>query len=353
MARVDVLQDVRDRARHEGNILHMSIGLVYDASALQHLPPSAASISVDKAKSMLLDRKPSASSLPLDSKESSSAKNEADLFRFGTLNSIMCNRTMGSNVPLPTWAEVDSPSALRDLSAASKSELEVDGIEPGLYSSSSEEESSSSSSEGSSSSSSSSDDSSEESGDESSDSESTNMDEEESVADSTAMRHGMSAPFNKPEAMMPSLINNAEDDESSFDSSSDSSSGSDDSEDSDDSTEKGEINATTILDMESADLPHVAMEYKKQTSSLSSVAAGLEDLVMTPLVKNKDDISKPSTIDDESGAWKVIVRPELSGGLFVQIRFVHGRSREKEARLLGLDPDNPSTVCLQVHVENM
>merc|ERR1712194_63563 len=88
-------------------------------------------------------------------------------------------------------------------------------------------------------------------------------------------------------------------------------------------------------------------------SSLSSVAAGLEDLVMTPLVKNKDDISKPSTIDDESGAWKVIVRPELSGGLFVQIRFVHGRSREKEARLLGLDPDNPSTVCLQVHVENM
>mmetsp|Transcript_37605 Transcript_37605/g.65975 ORF Transcript_37605/g.65975 Transcript_37605/m.65975 type:complete len:1393 (-) Transcript_37605:32-4210(-) len=362
MARVDVLQDVRDRARYEGNILHMSIGLSYDTSALQQLPPNAASVGVDTAKSMLLHRKPNASSLPLDNKEFGSAKNEADLFRFGTLNSILGNRTMGSTIPLPTWADNDSASALRDLSAANKSDLNVDGGEHGLYSSSSEDEPSSSSSGGSSSSSSS--DSSEESEDESSDSESANTSDEDSGVDNTAIGNGgfdakpAMAPIKKSEAMIPSLINNDAEDESSSDSSSDSS---DESSESDESTNKGKTNADvntkpafgTILDMETANLPQVPVQYNKQTSSSSNVAAGLEDLVMAPLVANKDDISKPSTIDDESGVWKELVRPELSGGLFVKMRFVHGRSRAEEACVLGVDPKNPSTVCLQVNVENM
>ena len=74
---------------------------------------------------------------------------------------------------------------------------------------------------------------------------------------------------------------------------------------------------------------------------------------MTPLVGSKDNINKPSNIDDESGAWKEFVKPELSGGLLVKMRFVRGRSRTKEAQLMGIDPKNPSTVCLQVHVENV
>lgn len=158
---------------------------------------------------------------------------------------------------------------------------------------------------------------------------------------------------------MPSLINNEAEDSSS-ESSSDESSGSDESSDSDDepASSRGDetgINPAkpafgNILDMDAANVP---IQYNKQTSTSSSVAAGLEDLVMAPLVSSKDDINKPSNIDEESGVWRDHVRPDLSGGLLVKMRFVYGRSREKEARLLGLDPSNPSTVCLQVHIENM
>lgn len=362
MARVDVLQDVRDRARCEGNILHMSIGLSSDTSALQQLPPSASSVSVDMAKTMLLHGKPNASSLPLDSEDMGSAKNQSELFRFGTLSNIISSRTMGSTIPLPKWADENSPSNLRDPSATNKSDHNVDQIDGGLYSSSSEDESSSSSSEGSSSSSS--DDSSEESGDESSDSDSS---DEESFAEDNGIENGgfdanllMVAPIPQQQAKVPSLINNDDGSESSSDSSSD------DDSDSDESSTKStnndvntnvEVSAKpaegNILDMGTGNLTDVAMQYSKQTSSASSVAAGLEDLVMAPLVAGKDDIAKVSSIDDESGVWKEFVRPQLSGGLFVKMRFVHGKSREKECRLLGVDPKNPSTVCLQVHLENM
>jgi len=361
MARVDVLQDVRDRARYESNILHMSIGLSNDTSSLQQLPPGAASVTVNTAKSMLLNRKPNASSLPLDSKEFGSAKQEEDLFRFGTLNNILCNRSTGCASPLPKWADTDSPSDLRDPSAVSK--LDLNGEEGGLYSSSSEEESSSSSSDGSSSSSGS--DSSDESEDDSSDSESSSSIEDSDVDNAVVGNGGFDAtpimdPPVKSEAMVPPLISNESEDESSSDSSGDDSDESSESDD-DDATDKGKTNADTnmkpavgtILDMETANNLAQIPQYDKQTSSSSSVAAGLEDLVMAPLVANKDNIAKPSSIDDESGVWKEFVRPELSGGLFVKMRFVHGRSRAKEARVLGLDPKNPSTVCLQVHVENL
>jgi len=362
MGRVDVLQDVRDRARYEGNILHMSVGLSHDTSAIQQLPSSAASVSVNSAKSILLHHKPNASSLPLDNKEFGSTKNEADQFRFGTLSNILGNRTRGSTIPLPTWADDDSPSALRDPSAASTSDLNIDRKEGGLYSSSSEDDTSSSS-DGSSSSSSS--DSSEESGDEGSDSESTNTSDEDSDDDNIDIENGgfgnmpAMAPIKTSQAVLPSLINDEAEDESSSNSSGDSSS--DESSDREESTNKGNASADadtkpavgTILDMDTASLSQATTQLNKQTRSLSTIAAGLEGLVMTPLVAGKDDITKPSTIDDESGAWKELVRPDLSGGLFVKMRYVHGRSRAKEARVLGLDPKNPTTVCLQVHVENM
>mmetsp|Transcript_25298 Transcript_25298/g.48335 ORF Transcript_25298/g.48335 Transcript_25298/m.48335 type:complete len:1384 (+) Transcript_25298:115-4266(+) len=363
LARVDVLQDVRDRARYECNTLHLSVGLSYDTSALQQTPPSASSVGVDSAKSMLLHPKPNASSLPLDSKEFGSAKNEADQFRFGTLSNILGNRTMGSPIPLPAWADDNSPSALRDPSAVNKSDLNVDGNEGGLYSSSSEDDSSTSSGGSSSSSSS---DSSEESGDESSDSESTDSSDDESDVDNTAIGTGgfganlVVAPFKTSETLVPSLINNEAEDESSSDSSNDDDSEeSSESDNSDESFNEDTSNADmkpvvgTILDMDTTLLSQAPMQLNKQTSSSSTVAAGLEGLIMAPLIADKDDITKPSTIDDESGVWKELVRPELSGGLFVKMRFVHGRSRANEAHVLGVDPKNPSTVCLQVHVENM
>jgi AP-3 complex subunit beta len=160
-------------------------------------------------------------------------------------------------------------------------------------------------------------------------------------------------------SIVPSLINNEADDESSSDSSSDDSD--DSSETSDDkSTSDVDVNVDTtkkhsvgtILDMDIANNSHV-MQFNKLSSSSSGVAEGLEDLVMAPIVANRDDIKRPTSIDDESGAWKEFVRPELSGGLYVKMRFVRGGSRVREAQIMGLDPKTPCTVCLQVHIENM
>lgn len=371
MGRVDVLQDIRDRSRYESNVLHMSIGLSHDTSALQSLPGNAVSISVENARSMLLHGKPTASSLPLDGKEFGSVKNETDLFRFGTLSSIVGHRTGGSNMSLPKWADADSPSSLRDPMAPKPDEIIGEGglDSGGLYSSSSEEDSSSDDDSSSSSSESSSDDS-DDSDDDSSDSESDDSSDDDDdnekldagnngVFGSNALgvKPLIPIPTQEPEALLPSLMNDIARDSSS---SSDDDSDSDDSDESSDD-EDANIHALakpsvgTLFDMEAAANPsQFPMQYSKQTSDTSStVAAGLEDLVMTPLVMDKQDTAQPSNIDNESGLWKDFVRPELGGGLFVKARFLHGRSRAREAKVIGLDPTNPSTVCLQVHIENM
>ena len=362
MARVDVLQDVRDRARYEGNALHMSVGLSHDTSALQPLPPNAnTTISVEKAKTMLQYRKPNASSLPLDSKELGTAKTEENMPRFGSLSNILNSRTMGSTTPLPVWAEKNSPGTLRDSSTATKKSED----DANMYNSSSEDESSSSDD---SSSSSSSSGSSDESDDEGSDSESS---DEESTTGKNIIGNGgfniakpiMSiAPAQNTASNVPSLLNNdadGDDSSSSESSSSDSDSDSSSQRSSEKPANKEEVNADStilpsvgdILDMgTTTDLSQVL---SKQTSSASSVSTGLEGLIMSPLVGDKDDINKPSNIDEESSLWKEYVKPEHSSGLLIKMRFVRGRSRTKEAQLLGLDSKNPSTVCLQVHVENM
>ena len=74
---------------------------------------------------------------------------------------------------------------------------------------------------------------------------------------------------------------------------------------------------------------------------------------MAPLVGSRHEMYKQSSIDDECGAWREYVRPALNGGLLVRMRFVYGTCRAREARVMGLDPISPNTVCLQVHVENM
>jgi hypothetical protein len=91
----------------------------------------------------------------------------------------------------------------------------------------------------------------------------------------------------------------------------------------------------------------------QESNASSSVAAGLEDLVMAPLVVDKNDISITSNTNGESSAWKEYVRPSLAGGLLVKMRYLRGSSRARECQIMGLDHENPSTVCLQVHIENM
>lgn len=347
MARIDVIQDVRDRARYEGNVLHMSVGLSYDSSALLQLPQGASSITLEMSKSMFLCRKPNSSSLPLDNKVFS-GRNTVDPFRFGTLSNVVNTRMAGSTNPLPSWASTNSPSTLRDATVFNKSENTIDKTE--LYSSSSDVSSSSDDSSSSSSENESSD----------SDSESTDSSVNGNLIQINDISNAMptfarnakpTSPRNNAtfvqnaSSIIPSRSNGAAQDESSSDSSSD------DSSDSNDSSGQKIGTSGGILDKDIA-TTHAPAHYR-QTSSSSSVAAGLEDLVMAPLVGSKNDVGKPSSLDEDCGVWKEYVRPSLSGGLLAKMRFVYGTSRVRESLVMGLDPKSPTIVCLQVHIENM
>jgi AP-3 complex subunit beta len=351
LAKMDVLQDVRDRARYESNVLQMSVGLNYDSSTLLQPPPGAASVGVETAMSMLLGRKPIASSVPLDSDEFVCAKKEAELFRFGTLSNVLCNTPTASTIPLPKWAEKDSPSALRDTSTAKKSDHDA----VGQYIDSSEDESSSSEDSSSS--------SSEDESDESSDDETTSSSSEEearAVPNGGSGALGIASALNAT-SIIPSFVNNeADDDESSSESSSgdsDNSCGTDSDKSVNDEQKVAENtskpSSETILDLDTVSDSHKNVQLNKHLSSGSEIAAGLEDLIMAPLVTKSNDLNRPTNIDDECGVWKVFVRPELSGGLYVKMRFIHGNTRVRETEIMGLDPKSPSTVCLQVHIENM
>jgi vesicle coat complex subunit len=360
MGRVDVIQDVRDRSRYESNILQSSIGFAHDTAGLS--PCNASNLmTLEKAKTMLLKQKPTASSLSLTAQELGNSDNE-DLFRFGTLSSIIGCKSGGSGRPLPKWAEADSPSSLRDQSVLlhESEPTRRDGIagtSSNLYSSSSSDDessddSSSCDSESGSDSSASSDES---------DSDSDSSDGKPAVISmfgSNGVNNQVSvAPSLQQHAPVTSLLNNGSDESSSDNDSS--SESSDDSSDED--TSKGDTNGIantpavgTILDMSpAANQPQIPTQYACQNSNVSSiVAAGLEDLVMTPLVVDKNDVSKSTKSNGESSTWKEYVRPELGGGLLVKMRFLRGTSRANECKIMGLDPENASTVCLQVHIEN-
>jgi hypothetical protein len=344
----------------------MSVGLSYDSSALLQLPQGASSITFEMAKSLFLCRKPNSSSLPLDNKVIS-GRNTVDPFRFGTLSNVVNTRTAGSNNPLPSWASTNSPSTLRDATVLNKTDNNVD--ETKMYSSSDEDSSSSD------------DSSSSSSENESSDSESSDSSVNRNLiqindmsnamptfaqnANSTSPRNNVAFVQNAS-SIIPSRSNGAAQDESSSDSSSDDSSDSND-DSSDESTQKGNSNGVgnitssggqkfgtsggMILDMNIA-TTHAPAHYR-QTSSSSSVAAGLEDLVMAPLVGSKNDVGKHSSLDEDCGIWKEYVRPSISGGTLVKMRFVYGTSRVRESLVMGLDLKSPTTVCLQVHIENM
>lgn len=367
MGRVDVLQDVRDRSRYESNVLQVAMGLSHDTSSLQSTPVDSTSISLEQAKSMLLYEKPTASSLHLDGEEFGSIKNETDLFRFGTLSSVVCHKVGGSSLPLPKWSDTNSPSSLRDPPVPEDDNALMNGKhEAGrLYSSSSEDESSSSEESSSDESSSEeSDDSSSESDDESDSDNVGNNDVTEKLSNvfgsGIATNSTFSAHSSKLEKPAPC---NAVESSSSSSSSSDTDSDSDDSSEGIDPPDDGgrssgifpsEPSVGNILDMDATNRTHIPVQFSKLASDASSpIAAGLEDLVMSPIVVDKNDISEPPDDIEDSGPWKDIVKPELGGGLFAKMRFLHGSKRAKEAQVMGLDPANPSTVCLEVHIENM
>ena len=114
MGRADVQIDVRDRARMESNLLHTSVGLQYDADNVT-ISVSGKTLAVDQVKKLLLSPKPPSSALPLqDDKEENGA------FRFGTLSSLVNRRAKAAYLHLPKWADVNSPSSLREDAATTK-----------------------------------------------------------------------------------------------------------------------------------------------------------------------------------------------------------------------------------------
>jgi AP-3 complex subunit beta len=108
MGRADVQVDVRDRARMESNLIHTSIGLQHDVDNIT-VPLTGKTLSVAQVKRLLLAPKPPTSSLPLQHEDG-----ESGTFRFGTLSSLVNRRAKAAYLPLPKWAEKNSPSSLRD-----------------------------------------------------------------------------------------------------------------------------------------------------------------------------------------------------------------------------------------------
>jgi hypothetical protein len=87
------------------------------------------------------------------------------------------------------------------------------------------------------------------------------------------------------------------------------------------------------------------------TNGSSSIMQGFEGLVMAPVVVEIEEKADPDA-EKDSGTWSKLVRPSTAGGLQVTARYLRGPTREREAKLIGLDPEDVTTVCLQVKFEN-
>ena len=387
LGRTDMNQDVRDRSRNESLLLHMTEGLKYDSDSL---PPVPKKISIEKAKAMLLQRKPSPSWLPIET----GGDQHTNAFRFGTLSSMVSRKAGTSYTPLPSWAEVDSPKNLRDPPKRApaptvKSKQRQNGYavdnsktSTGFYdsSSSSDDSSSSDSSSDSDSSSSSSDDNSSSDDDSSSD---DNDDESTSSEDTTpriSTKKGSlaseSIPTGQRRQIMPTTVTKERQIPSlDLDSSSDDETSEDDSSSSDDESSSSDESSNENKNVKSTPVGLIDTSYesknpyqiqngmnniqesisslkKPEESAMSSLTSGLEGLVMAPLVVDKDAEVSETDIEIESSNWKVLVRHDLSGGLVASIRFLRGSIRAREANLLGFDPNNSAVICLQIRFEN-
>jgi len=378
MGRVDVNTDVRDRARCESATIHLAIGLKHDTDAMAtSLPSVGRMLTVDNAKIMLLRSKPPSSSLPLEDEKENDASLEVNgPFRFGTLSSLVSHRARQAYLPLPEWAVKDSPASLRDPPSPTATQAdEADygwkvgnkTTNGGFYDSGDESESSSSSSESSSSDSSESDSSSGEESSTSSSGDSSSSDDSDSDSDddsevASPRRQVMPSPpkqslpapvvnggLSIPSPRAQALVDTPSSDEASSDS--DETDGSDSSDD-----ERAAPAAAegSLLQMGSLSQPITAQTMEKPstaTNGSSSIMDGFEGLVMAPVVVDSEEKADPDA-EKDSGAWMELVRPELGGGLKVTARYLHGPMREREAKLIGLDPASVTTVCLQVKFEN-
>lgn len=402
MGRVDVIPDVRDRARFESNLLNLCVGLTIDTDALLPCPPDVKGVlTTEDARAILLGTKHAPSHLPVEEDDEVS-------LRFGSLSSLISHKAGKAYIPLPEWAKENSSGALRappepsspenkdgwKLRAGKTNEMTAGSFyDDDAESSSSDESSSGSMSDSDSdtdtysdSSDSSYEDSSsdDESGGSSDESSSDESDADDTMAMNQIRANGAAivngfAPASKP----PTTIASPRKDlalgagESSSSSEGESSSGSEESSSEDDNRGRAAV-SNDLLDMSSfsiskepapgapasAPIPApIPTETKpKQASSKqatkkgsSGLATGLEGLVMAPIVVDKDEDMNGGKADaeKESSQWKVLVRPELSGGLQAKARFLRGQTKDRETQIMGFDTVNSTVFCVQIKFENM
>ena len=389
LGRVDINQDVRDRSRNESLLIHLSIGIQFDVESLPSVPLNGNKISIDCAKSMLLQKKPSSSWLPIEDLSCTRGYEHTNCFRFGSLSSMVSHEAGMNYLPLPQWAEQDSSKTLRDppqpeVETKSKDTDRRKRQSPGtkkkifnnFYASDSESSSSSSSESDSdeSSSSSSSDSSSSSSFDSnSSSSDSEDSNSEESTSSEESLFNNHQPPLQQHQTkttILPEL--HTDPIKSIVDSSDEESSSSEDESDSDDSTDSNII--TSKADLKDAiNAPAdslIDVSYNNSTEAVdvedgkgvpkghnigdtvASVSTDLQGLVMAPLKMEKNQNFSNGDVEAESSDWITLVRHDLSGGLSVSARFLRGSSRNKELLLLGLDPKNATVICVQIKFEN-
>eukprot|EP00523_Entomoneis_sp_CCMP467_P006485 CAMPEP_0168723514 /NCGR_PEP_ID=MMETSP0724-20121128/3156_1 /TAXON_ID=265536 /ORGANISM="Amphiprora sp., Strain CCMP467" /LENGTH=1368 /DNA_ID=CAMNT_0008770227 /DNA_START=87 /DNA_END=4190 /DNA_ORIENTATION=- len=375
MGRVDVNPDVRDRARYESALLRTVSALKFDFDGMDEYPLSLGGgsekpLSLEDAKKMLLLKKPTCSSLPVENHSNTHGLN-SEGFRFGTLSSLVGHQARSAYIRLPPWAEKDSASSLR--APADKKPKEViptssptatNDVKPtaigGFYKDDDRDESTSDSA---SSSSESSDDSSS-----SSDSDDDSSSEEDSVQPAAPPAIGnplgvaMSTPqpqqadiFGAPAPQKVKVQTVKGDDDSSSD---DSDSSDDDSSDDEAPTTKTKVASSGSLipnlmnnGSDSGGLKSMVMP----SNGVGSASDDMKGLVLTPVVSDGiKGVPTDPDIERDSSEWIQLVRPDHTQGLTLRARYLRGPTKTQQAQLLGIADAEKKTnlVILQLHIES-
>ena len=261
-------------------------------------------------------------------------------FRFGTLSSLVHHAAGNAYVPLPPWATHNSPSTLREPPQQQSSKeptttnnTNISSTVDSFYDSEDDDDDTTSSEDDDTSSdddseydSSSEDEDEDDDDDDDSSSEESESEEEEIIETTAAATAAVQVTTLLPTETIKQQVNVEEEDDDDDDSSSSYETDTDTSEEEDSSDEEEELVTTTaavtstggLLDITPAAVASTVVEKKKE-GDVSSLSQGLEGLVMTPLVQESStSVSSSSSCSH----WKVQVRPELSGGLLLQTRFM-------------------------------
>eukprot|EP00814_Leptocylindrus_danicus_P018583 CAMPEP_0116009626 /NCGR_PEP_ID=MMETSP0321-20121206/3537_1 /TAXON_ID=163516 /ORGANISM="Leptocylindrus danicus var. danicus, Strain B650" /LENGTH=1287 /DNA_ID=CAMNT_0003478609 /DNA_START=266 /DNA_END=4130 /DNA_ORIENTATION=+ len=356
LGQLDVVADVRDRARFEGLLLQNAIGIggdgtMFNASEVGDLigtgtndaksvGASSQALSVATAKAALAKGKPIPNSLPFDVKEE-------EISRFGSLSSLVSHHAGSSYLSLPPWADRVSSSSLRDPVArgndAELMESPVNGhkmLANGNSFYDDEESSSSFSSDDSSNDSSSSGDDDVSSSSSSSSSSSEAGSEESSINDFSDIDGSSSSEESE--------YDSSDDDSYAFDSKPTLSGQS--------AAQEGNLinvagpQPSTHVNVMPTNAPR-STSTNASNAQPSTFANDLAGLVMAPAPVREGHLDEPADFERDCSCWYQLLRPELAGGLFVSYRYIRGASLNQELNVLGLSM-KASTLCLQVKFVN-